>query len=87
MSSRPVDLVIRRLAKEANLELSAHFLRHTFVTKLIRSVPTSSWWPSSTGHRRFDTTGRYSVPSPADKDPAVESFLVEICRPTLGDRG
>jgi len=29
-------LIIRRLAKDAHLELSAHTLRHTAVTNLIR---------------------------------------------------
>jgi integrase len=37
MSTRAIDLVIRRLAAEAGLQLSAHVLRHTCVTNLIRS--------------------------------------------------
>jgi len=37
MTARAVDLIIRRLAKDAGLELSAHTLRHTAVTNLIRS--------------------------------------------------
>jgi site-specific recombinase XerD len=41
MSTRAIDLVIRRLAAEARLELSAHVLRHTCVTNLIRSVRMS----------------------------------------------
>jgi hypothetical protein len=36
MSARVIDLIIRRLAKDARLELSAHTLRHTAVTNLIR---------------------------------------------------
>jgi site-specific recombinase XerD len=36
MSARVIDLIIRRLAKDAHLELSAHTLRHTAVTNLIR---------------------------------------------------
>jgi site-specific recombinase XerD len=34
MSSRAVDLVMRRFAAAAHLDLSAHVLRHTFVTNL-----------------------------------------------------
>jgi hypothetical protein len=29
------------------------------------------------GHRRLDTTRRYSLPSEADRDAAVETVLVE----------
>jgi hypothetical protein len=29
------------------------------------------------GHRRLDTTRRYSLPSQADKDAAVEAVVVE----------
>ena len=36
MSSRAVDLMVRRLATAVHVELSAHVLRHTFVTNLGR---------------------------------------------------
>ncbi len=78
MSSRAVDLVVRRLATEAKLELSAHILRHTFVTNLIRSGADVVLVAEIAGHRRLDTTRRYSLPSQADKDAAVEAVLVEI---------
>jgi len=78
MSSRAVDLVIRRLAAAAKLELSAHVLRHTFVTNLIRSGADVVLVAEIAGHRRLDTTRRYSLPSQADKDAAVEAVLAEI---------
>lgn len=78
MTSRAVDLVVRRLAGEAKLELSAHVLRHTFVTNLIRSGADVVLVAEIAGHRRLDTTRRYSLPSQADKDAAVEAVLVEI---------
>jgi len=78
MSSRAVDLVVRRLATEAKLALSAHVLRHTFVTNLIRSGADVVLVAEIAGHRRLDTTRRYSLPSQADKDAAVEAVLVEI---------
>jgi len=78
MSSRAVDMVVRRLAAEAKLELSAHVLRHTFVTNLIRSGADVVLVAEIAGHRRLDTTRRYSLPSQADKDAAVEAMLVEI---------
>lgn len=78
MTSRAVDLVVRRLATEADLELSAHVLRHTFVTNLIRSGADVVLVAELAGHRRLDTTRRYSLPSQTDKDAAVEAVLVEI---------
>ncbi len=76
MSARTVDLVLRRLA-DAHLELSAHTLRHTCVTNLIRSGADVVLVAEIAGHRRLDTTRRYSLPSQADKDAALEAVLVE----------
>jgi len=78
MSSRAIDLVIRRLAKDAGLKLSAHTLRHTAVTNLIRSGADVVLVAEIAGHRRLDTTRRYSLPSAADRDAALEAILVEI---------
>ncbi len=77
MSTRAVDLVIRRLAADAGLELSAHVLRHTFVTNLIRSGADVVLVAEIAGHRRLDTTRRYSLPSQADKDAALEAVVVQ----------
>jgi site-specific recombinase XerD len=77
MSSRAVDLVVRRLAREASLDLSAHVLRHTCVTNLIRSGADVVLVAEIAGHRRLDTTRRYSLPSQADKDAALEAVVVE----------
>ena len=77
MSARAVDLVLRRLAADAELELSAHTLRHTCVTNLVRSGADVVLVAEIAGHRRLDTTRRYSLPSQADKDAALEAVLVE----------
>ncbi len=77
MSARAVDLVLRRLAADARLELSAHTLRHTCVTNLIRSGADVVLVAEIAGHRRLDTTRRYSLPSQADKDAALEAVLVQ----------
>ncbi|MEA2704148.1 MAG: integrase/recombinase XerC, partial [Actinomycetota bacterium] len=63
MGSRAIDLVIRRLAAEAKLELSSHVLRHTCVTNLIRSGADVVLVAEIAGHRRLDTTRRSSLPS------------------------
>jgi integrase/recombinase XerC len=78
MGPRAVDLVVRRLAADAKLELSPHVLRHTCVTNLIRSGADVVLVAEIAGHRRLDTTRRYSLPSQADKDAALEAVLVEI---------
>jgi site-specific recombinase XerD len=77
MSARAIDLIIRRLAADAGLELSAHTLRHTAVTNLIRSGADVVMVAEIAGHRRLDTTRRYSLPSEADKDAALEAVLVD----------
>jgi len=77
MSTRAVDFVIRRLAAEAGLELSAHVLRHTCVTNLIRSGADVVLVAEIAGHRRLDTTRRYSLPSQADKDAALEAVVIQ----------
>ena len=78
MSARAVDLAVRRLAAEARLELSAHTLRHTALTNLVRSGADVVMVAEIGGHRRLDTVRRYSLPSEADKDAALEAVLVEI---------
>ena len=66
LSSRSVDLAVRRVAARAGLELSAHVLRHTFVT-LVRAGNDLVLVAELAGHRRLETTRRYSLPSQADR--------------------
>ena len=77
MGARAVDLVLRRLAADAGVKVSAHVLRHTAVTNLIRSGADVVLVAEIAGHRRLDTTQRYSLQSEADRDAAVEAVLVE----------
>ncbi|MGI9100548.1 MAG: site-specific integrase [Solirubrobacteraceae bacterium] len=51
---------------------SAHTLRHTAVTNLIRSGADVVLLAEIAGHRRLDTTRRYSLPSAADRDAALK---------------
>ena len=74
---RAIDLVIRGLADDAGLAVSAHVLRHTWVTNLVRSGADVVLVAEIAGHARLDTTRRYSLPSDADRDAAVEAVLVE----------
>lgn len=78
LSARAIGHVIERLATDAGLDgTSAHVLRHTFVTNLVRSGHDVVLVAELAGHRRLDTTRRYSLPSEADRAAAVESVLIE----------
>lgn len=52
-------------------------LRHTFVTNLVRSGADVVLVAELAGHRRLDTTRRYSLPTRADRATAVESVVIE----------
>jgi integrase/recombinase XerC len=79
LSTRAVDLVVRRLGEEAGLDapLSAHTLRHTCLTNLVRVGYDLVLVAEIAGHKRLETTRRYSLPSAADREEAMESIRVE----------
>ena len=78
LTKRSVDLAVRRVARRASLELSAHVLRHSFVTGLIGSGHDVVLVAELAGHRRLETTRRYSLPSEADREAAVADLEVEF---------
>jgi site-specific recombinase XerD len=78
LTKRSVDLAVRRVAGRASLELSAHVLRHSFVTGLIRAGHDVVLVAELAGHRRLETTRRYSLPSAADREAAVADLEVEF---------
>jgi len=69
--------VIRALAREADLALSAHTLRHTCLTRLVRDGADVVLVAEIAGHRRLETTRRYSLPSQADRQAAMERLKLE----------
>ncbi len=77
LSPRAVDLVIRAVAERAGLELSAHILRHTCVTNLVRGGNDLVLVAELAGHRRLETTRRYSLPSAADRQAAMDGLEIE----------
>lgn len=79
LTTRAVDLVVRRLGEEANLEapLSAHVLRHTCLTNLVRNGNDLVMVAEIAGHKRLETTRRYSLPSEADREAAMEGIRVD----------
>lgn len=78
LSSRSIDLAVRRVAARARLELSAHVLRHTFVTGLVRAGNDLVLVAELVGHRRLETTRRYSLPSKADRQKAVSDLEIDF---------
>ncbi len=68
---------MRDLGRQAGLELSAHVLRHTCLTNLVRGGNDLVMVAEIAGHRRLETTRRYSLPSIADREAAMEALRVE----------
>jgi site-specific recombinase XerD len=77
LTPRSVDRVVRGVAARAGLELSAHVLRHTCVTNLVRGGSDLVLVAELAGHRRLETTRRYSLPSAADRQAAMDGLEIE----------
>ena len=65
------------LADEAHVAFSAHILRHTFATNLIRQGTDLVLVAELTGHARLETVRRYSLPTEADLQAAIEALPQE----------
>lgn len=77
LSARSISTVIRKLGQEAGLTLSPHVLRHTCFTNLVRKGHDLVLVAEIAGHKRLETTRRYSLPSEADRAAAMEDIQVE----------
>jgi len=77
LSTRAIDLVLRQIGADAKLELSAHVLRHTCLTNLVRRGHDLVLVAEVAGHKRLETTRRYSLPSLEDRESAMEGLRLE----------
>src|SRR5712692_699745 len=77
LSTRAIDLILRQLGQDAKLALSAHTLRHTCLTNLVRRGHDLVLVAEIAGHKRLETTRRYSLPSLEDRENAMEGFRVD----------
>ncbi len=77
LSARAIDLTIRHIGADAHLELSAHVLRHTCLTNLVRRGTDLVLVAEIAGHKRLETTRRYSLPSLEDREKAMENLQVD----------
>jgi integrase/recombinase XerC len=74
---RAIDLLLRTLGEEAGITISAHILRHTCLTNLIRQGNDVVLVAEIAGHRRLETTRRYSLPTDQDRAAAMEALRVD----------
>jgi site-specific recombinase XerD len=77
LAKRSVDDVVRGLGQDAGVKLSPHTLRHTFLTAMVRQGFDLVLVAELAGHRRLETTRRYSLPSDADRLLAVERLQTD----------
>ncbi len=77
LSARSADDAVRKVAAEARLQISAHVLRHTCLTNLVRGGEDLVMVAELAGHRRLDTTRRYSRPSQTDRQAAMDRLQTD----------
>jgi site-specific recombinase XerD len=75
MSTSALDLIIRKIGQYAGIELSAHVLRHTCLTNLVRGGNDLVLVAEIGGHKRLETTRRYTLPTSQDKEQAMKGLL------------
>lgn len=78
LSLRAADAAVRKVAAMAGLELSAHALRHTCLTGMVRRGTDLVTVTELAGHSRVETTRRYSLPSDADRQQAVDDLQIDF---------
>jgi site-specific recombinase XerD len=81
LSARSVDQLLDELAADADLihddgtpAISAHDIRHTFGTNLLRAGADIVLVAELMGHRRLDTTRLYTLPTEADLEHAIATL-------------
>ena len=77
LATRTIDDVVRRIGQDANLSLSAHILRHTCLTSLVRHGNDLVLVAELAGHKRLETTRRCILPTASDREAAMEGLKVD----------
>ena len=75
LSTSSLDLIIRKIGQSCGLAVSAHVLRHTCLTNLVRNGKDLVLVAEIGGHKRLETTRRYTLPTISDKERAVQELL------------
>ncbi len=79
LSARGASDIITAIAADAHLDegVSAHPLRHTFVTTLVRGGTDLVTVAELAGHARLETTRAYSLPTDEDKTKALDLLITD----------
>ena len=78
LSARAADQILGTIAQDAKIEdFTPHVLRHTFGTDLVRKGHDLVVVAELLGHARLDQTRRYSLPTHADRQRAINSLLTD----------
>lgn len=75
ISTSALDLIVRKVDQDAGIELSAHVLRHTLLTNLVRNDSDLVLVAEIGGHKRLETSRRYCLPTSEDRQEAMERLL------------
>jgi site-specific recombinase XerD len=82
LTQKMVQVVMRRVARKANVKAGVHILRHTFCSHLaMKGVPVRSIQDVA-GHEDLSTTTRYMHLSPAAIEDAIR--VLEMPRFNVG---
>ncbi|MEZ4537000.1 MAG: tyrosine-type recombinase/integrase [Cyanobacteriota/Melainabacteria group bacterium] len=77
LSRRSIDKAVRKLGLKSGIELSAHTLRHTCLTNLMRAGSDVGIVAQIAGHKKLETTKRYTLPRKEDLESAMEGISLE----------
>ncbi|MET8338511.1 tyrosine-type recombinase/integrase [Streptosporangium canum] len=79
LTARAAGGIIAEIAQTAGLDdpTTAHVLRHTLATTLVRDKADLVLVAEILGHARLETTRRYSLPSDKDKEDALKLITVD----------
>ncbi|MCK5743399.1 MAG: tyrosine-type recombinase/integrase, partial [Caldisericia bacterium] len=80
MTSENLHYVVKNILAESGLEGSAHTLRHTFVTELVRIGVSLPVIQSLVGHRNANTTIRYTHIISKDRRSAVSKINLDFSK-------
>jgi site-specific recombinase XerD len=74
LSVASIDRIVRQLGRVSGIELSAHDMRHNFISHLVRSGVDVVLVAELVGHGRLETVRRYSLPTEDEKQQALEKL-------------
>lgn len=84
ISTRSLDALVTGFGRAARITrepgdppVTPHVLRHSFGTRLLRKGTDVVLVAELMGHRRLDTTRRYTLPTAADRERAIDLLLTD----------